>query len=404
MITFGAAALVMAMLQAPQASVTERLPQHGTIVFLGDSITWDNGYVAHLELFLLRAYPDRVLRLVNRGIRGDAALDVIRRVDRDVVPLDPTWVVVMVGMNDGGYGSPSGRLLSAYLRNMERLVAALREKTRARLVLVTPTCVDPVDDGHRAYNDMLATMAEGLMDLGRRLGVETVDLFSTFRGVLLAAKSRRPPLPIMADARHPGPVGQVIIAQLLIAWLLPDERLDRAQQIRASACQQPEGATFTLSHAHRNSFVPPEALAALELVPAMRSITESLVVSDAECDLELIVDDIAVGQFSAEQLRHGIDLNLLPETPWVKEAQRSLELIRQRRRWSYVLWDPQDLGVAAFAEVGGHWTAGKAALRERAHQELRRIDGELRAGRGGLVTYVAQLRPVMGPRRGPAPR
>ena len=44
------------------------LPKGGTVVFLGDSITWQHLYTAFIECYALRRYPKRALKFVNSGL------------------------------------------------------------------------------------------------------------------------------------------------------------------------------------------------------------------------------------------------------------------------------------------------------------------------------------------------
>jgi lysophospholipase L1-like esterase len=64
----------------------------GAVVFLGDSITqgWGGGLGA--------AFPG--VQVANRGISGDTSRGVLLRLGEDVLALDPTAVVLLVGTND----------------------------------------------------------------------------------------------------------------------------------------------------------------------------------------------------------------------------------------------------------------------------------------------------------------
>jgi lysophospholipase L1-like esterase len=64
----------------------------GAVVFLGDSITqgWGGGLGA--------AFPG--VKVANRGISGDTTRGVLLRLREDVLMLDPTAVVLLIGTND----------------------------------------------------------------------------------------------------------------------------------------------------------------------------------------------------------------------------------------------------------------------------------------------------------------
>ena len=72
------------------ASTSER--DHGSVVFLGDSITqgWGNSLAA--------VFPG--MHVCNRGISGDTTRGVLIRLQEDVLDLDPKAVVLLIGTND----------------------------------------------------------------------------------------------------------------------------------------------------------------------------------------------------------------------------------------------------------------------------------------------------------------
>jgi lysophospholipase L1-like esterase len=65
---------------------------HGALVFLGDSITqgWGNDMGG--------SFPG--VKVANRGISGDTTRGVLIRMEEDVLALDPSGVVILIGTND----------------------------------------------------------------------------------------------------------------------------------------------------------------------------------------------------------------------------------------------------------------------------------------------------------------
>ena len=66
--------------------------EHGAVVFLGDSITqgWGDRFQGD--------FGD--LSVANRGISGDTTRGMLIRLDQDVLSLDPSGVVMLMGTND----------------------------------------------------------------------------------------------------------------------------------------------------------------------------------------------------------------------------------------------------------------------------------------------------------------
>ncbi len=83
------------------------------IVAIGDSITqadthWtvkghkntiQGGWVTRLENLLEKGFPGEY-EVVNKGINGDTALGVLKRLDRDVILLQPDIIIIAIGTND----------------------------------------------------------------------------------------------------------------------------------------------------------------------------------------------------------------------------------------------------------------------------------------------------------------
>lgn len=93
------------------------------VVFLGDSITegWGGGLGA--------AFPG--IKVANRGISGDTTRGVLIRLQEDVLRLDPSAVVLLIGTNDLEDGAPPEVIAS----NLALIVAALERHGRMPIVL-----------------------------------------------------------------------------------------------------------------------------------------------------------------------------------------------------------------------------------------------------------------------------
>ena len=298
-------------------------------MFLGDSITWDNHFVALVETHLRRRYPERALRLLNRGVRGDTVHDALARLDRDVVVERPQMVVVLLGINDGGYRGLDRRRRRRYLDGMRRLVRRLRGETRARLVLVTPTTVLPRTPALARNREMLASMAAGLIELGRRQRVAVIDLFSFFSAKLRLAAAARPPIALMADANHPNPAGHLVIATHLLGALdprgpgrQPDQRVDLARL--------PLPRALTLTHDRLSLFVPPAARPVRPLLDLGGPHGQRLMVVGAAGPLRLRLADRILGTFGPAALRAGIALEAIDDAPWVRDAELLYRLLVRR--------------------------------------------------------------------------
>lgn len=96
--------------------------QHA-VVFLGDSITqgWGGGLGA--------AFPG--IKVANRGISGDTTRGILLRLQEDVLALDPSAVVLLIGTND----LEEGATPEVIVGNLKLIVAGL-ERHNARMPIV----------------------------------------------------------------------------------------------------------------------------------------------------------------------------------------------------------------------------------------------------------------------------
>ena len=96
----------------------------GSVVFLGDSITqgWGEDFKGEFA----------GMKLANRGIGGDTSRGMLIRLQEDVLALNPSAVVLLLGTNDIEIGLDP----SATGRNFEEILSALKEHNAAMPVVL----------------------------------------------------------------------------------------------------------------------------------------------------------------------------------------------------------------------------------------------------------------------------
>ena len=71
------------------------------IVAIGDSITAGGGYLLDIDAVLTQQYPDlKIPKVINKGIGGEKAEDLLKRFNKDVIKLKPAYVTISIGIND----------------------------------------------------------------------------------------------------------------------------------------------------------------------------------------------------------------------------------------------------------------------------------------------------------------
>lgn len=93
------------------------IPTALTVVCAGDSITHGRGSADYVQMLKSRVEA-RGVRVLNAGIGGDLAWNLLQRLDR-IVAVQPDVVVVLVGTND--VNAAVHPALAAYLRRSKRL-------------------------------------------------------------------------------------------------------------------------------------------------------------------------------------------------------------------------------------------------------------------------------------------
>lgn len=200
------------------------------IVAIGDSITQNGGYLRAIEAVFARHYSELAIpSIVNVGISGQKAEDLVERFGRDVVDRRPAITTINVGINDVWHRLEAPHdetVLAAYGENVERMVRAARD-AGIRAYLLAPTVIE--EDACSEGNQRLASYVAAGMEITRRNECEYVDLHGLFLRAVASRASDvdRPPAPTLTrDGVHMEPPGDVLMAVgILRAWGVPDESI-----------------------------------------------------------------------------------------------------------------------------------------------------------------------------------
>jgi len=199
------------------------IPPGGTLLALGDSITaYRRGYVEILRALLDLRRPGHAIQVLNMGESGCTSAAGREIAYTQCLARRPDMVLVKLGVNDcKRFGGPgAGTLVSPaeYRRNMEDIVSAFVEHTRARLVLLTPAPVpESLVNGYGDFvsarlslgNADIVGCADVLRSIAAQAAVPLVDLVSLF-GMAPDAALYTP------EGLHPGPLGhRLIVTELL---------------------------------------------------------------------------------------------------------------------------------------------------------------------------------------------
>ncbi|WP_053365856.1 SGNH/GDSL hydrolase family protein [Bacillus sp. FJAT-27245] len=199
------------------------------IVFIGDSIThWEKsesnpigtGYVRLLHDYLKVTYPEWDMEIVNKGISGNRVSDLAERWNQDVLSLQPDFVSISIGINDVWRQLDSPEIEQIYPDRYEEiyesLLADLREKTNAAIILMEPTVIG--EEIQSEGNRKLSPYVEIVHKLGERYGATIVPTHQAFISFLKKGKG----YPLTLDGVHMNSMGNMLIAK---TWIQATEGL-----------------------------------------------------------------------------------------------------------------------------------------------------------------------------------
>jgi len=203
-----------------------KLKADDKIVTLGDSITAGGGYLRYTEQVLAANYPQlNAPKLINAGVSGNKAENMIARFDKDVLARKPTIVTINVGINDVWHrlSKPhENDVLKAYRDNVATMVDKA-QAAGARVILLAPTVIkeDPNAEGNNRLPLYVAAM--------RKIAADKNCQFVDLHGMFLAALKHKPASEkgnwLTGDGVHMKPLGNAIMALgILRALGVPDEK------------------------------------------------------------------------------------------------------------------------------------------------------------------------------------
>jgi Lysophospholipase L1 and related esterases len=195
-----------------------------TVLFQGDSITdtgrdrqnpedLGSGYAMLAAAWFQALYPERNVHFVNRGIGGNRVEDLLERWQADCLDIRPTWISVLIGINDTWrrYDSNDPTSAQEYEDSYRTLLERTRKTLNARLILCEPFVLPVPADRIKWREDLDAKIA-----VVRRLALEYHAIYVPFDGLFAQAATQREPAFWAADGVHPSAAGHALMAQ---AWL-----------------------------------------------------------------------------------------------------------------------------------------------------------------------------------------
>ncbi len=197
------------------------------IVAIGDSITAAGGYLRDMDAVLAGQYPGlKIPKVINKGISGQKAEDLVKRFDKDVVQLKPAFVTISIGINDVWHrlDKPHDeKVLADYEGNVAKMVDEA-QKAGIKVILLTPTLIqeDPGAEG----NQRLAMYVTAEKKIAAEKKCQLVDLHGMFLTALKQKPAGQKGNWLTGDGVHMKPLGDAAMAiGALRAMGVPDAKI-----------------------------------------------------------------------------------------------------------------------------------------------------------------------------------
>ena len=199
------------------------------IVAIGDSITQAGGYLKDVDAVLAASYPELKLPpIINVGISGHKAEDLIKRFQKDVIDRKPAVVTISIGINDVWHraGAPHNpHVLADYWANVSKMVETA-EHAKIQVILLTPTVIH--EDRHRHENHRLRIYIEAEKQIAHERKCTLVDLHHMFLAVIAKrpADVKNKAHWLTSDGVHMNPLGDALMAIGMLRGLgVPDAKI-----------------------------------------------------------------------------------------------------------------------------------------------------------------------------------
>lgn len=214
---------------APDGDSSFLIQDGQTVVFIGDSITdcgrrdecapLGNGYVKMTVDLITARYPQRRIKFFNKGIGGDVSPGLRDRWTDDVLPYEPDWVSVLVGINDlhrrfnpdPQLHIPPEKYRQAYSEFLQQTTQA----TKAKLVLMDPFYISK-DNNPNSQRTLVLEILAGYINIVREMAEKFDALHVPTHDIFQQQLECRSADTFCPEPIHPNPTGHQIMAH---AWL-----------------------------------------------------------------------------------------------------------------------------------------------------------------------------------------
>ena len=206
------------------------IEDNAIVLFQGDSVTdagrdYKNdadlglGYPMITASWLSAAHPAKNIRFINKGVSGNRVKDLKECWMRDCIALKPTWVSILIGINDcwRRYDSDDPTSVEKFESDYRYILQEVKTQLNANLIICEPFVL-PVTEEQAKWREDL----DPKIHVARKLAREFNAIFIPLDGIFAQVATQKNPRFWLPDGVHPSPAGYALIAQ---SWLRAVEAL-----------------------------------------------------------------------------------------------------------------------------------------------------------------------------------
>lgn len=362
-------AIVCALMNVAQAQqMIPPFKKGERVVFVGNSITHGGHYHSFIWLYYMTRFPSMPVTVMNAGVGGDSAWDIVKRLDKDVFGKNPTYMTMTFGMNDVGY-------YDFYKDNAQEIAQKQIEKSLNSYKIIEKKMLDakgvtkvliggsPYDETSKISKEIFPTKNAALLKVNsfqQASAKENGWGFVDFTHPMMEIDQREQQKDSLfnlegGDRIHPDNDGHMVMAYLflkaqgLAGKKVADISIDaKDKKIKlADNCKiadlKTSGNGIEFSYLANALPYPVDSIvrgwgaqksqkAALKLIPFTKEFNQELlkVSGLAGGYYKLQIDGQDISKFSSSELSEGINMAELVNTPQYQQATRIMLLNENR--------------------------------------------------------------------------
>ncbi len=338
------------------------LKDSDTLTYLGDSITHGGRYGKYITAYYITRFPYMRINFVSKGISGDTAEGILKRMDSDVLIPKPDVIMLMTGMNDSArdiFSTDNPRppekiakvrkyVIDYYKYNINRMLKEFNGKGINRIIVFTPSIYDETSSGVKpkplvGANEVLFEFGKIVKQTAPKYGAIVADIWSCTNSLNEEMQKEDKSASIISSDRvHPQNPGGFAIAAKYIKdagepSIVSETEIDflsakisKQTNCKISDLKKGKNSLSFTSIEHALPFpILDDTKQIAELIDFNTNMNRQILkIKNLEKNriYSVKIDGKTVGKYSSEELSNGINLAENTNTPQYWQAKKVLDL------------------------------------------------------------------------------